>query len=788
MAQTEQSQDERTRVDLSITGMHCASCVSAVEKALRKTPGVASAGVNLATNRATVVLADAPADTTDRLIAAVRSSGYEARLANKGGSTEAERTRSRAETLRHQSQAVIMAAMYGLPVIALEYVGPMLESGLPGGAVWYRILQLLLTLMVFRTAAGPMFAGAVRSVLSGAANMDVLIVLGASAAFVSGAVATFRHPGMHNHLHMAALIILFVAVGKYFEARSRGEAGAALEKLLSRLPKQAARVVDGGVETVPVDQVSPGDLLRVASHQTVPVDGEIVTGRATLDESMLTGESLPAERGVGGRVFGGTQVTDGLFDMRATASGDESAAARVARMVEEAQTSKPPWQRIADRVAGVFVPIVILLAAATLVGWLISEPGHVAHAVERMITVLVVACPCAMGLAIPTAVLVGTSKAAQRGILVRDASALEAAGHVREVLLDKTGTLTLGRMALQVIDLADGPSQIAGVADDPASSSGAHASPGPPAETELLRTAAALEQFSEHPLARAIVQEAERRGVRAPDPDDFESAPGGGLRGEVGGSRVVVGSAAWLEENGVATRGFTERADEIASRGMTVVWVARDGRVAGLLGFADELHPESAAAVAALGEMGIQARILSGDRHAAVSHIAGRLGISSFEAQLKPEQKLARVRDMAEQGRRVAMVGDGVNDAPALAAADVGIAIGTGADVAREAADICLVGHSPMLIADAIDLSRRSARIMKQNLFWAFAYNVVMLPVAMITELPAPAAAAAMMLSSLTVVGNALRLRRVKPRAAGGSAGKAAASASAFRTAEPAAL
>jgi Cu+-exporting ATPase len=646
-----------------------------------------------------------------------------------------------------------MALIYGLPVIALEYVGPMLESGVPGGAFWYRILQLLLTLMVFRTAAGPMFAGAFRSVLNGSANMDVLVVLGTCAAFISGVTAMFHHPGMHNHLHMAALIILFVALGKYFEARSRGEAGAALEKLLSRLPKQAVRVREGRSETVPVDDVRPGDVLRVASHQAVPVDGDVTSGRATLDESMLTGESLPAERGPGDRVFGGTQVMDGLIQMRATAAGEESAAARVARMVEEAQTSKPPWQRIADRAAGVFVPIVILLAAGTLVGWLVARPGEVSHAVERMITVLVVACPCAMGLAIPTAVLVGTSQAAQRGILVRDASALEAAGHVREVLLDKTGTLTFGRMAIETIET------VQTAQGDPAD--------GAEGEGELLRTAAALEQFSEHPLARAILKEAERRGVRPADPDDFESAPGGGLRGRVGGLTVVVGNSAWLKENGISTAALAERADQIASRGMTVVWVARDGQVAGLLGFADQLHPESVDAVAALRELGVRARILSGDRHAAVSHVAGRLGIQTFEAELRPEQKLARVRELTQLGAGVAMVGDGVNDAPALAAADVGIAIGTGADVAREAADICLVGHSPMLIADAIQISRRSARIMKQNLFWAFGYNAVMLPVAMMSELPAPAAAAAMMLSSLSVVGNALRLRRFQTRAAG---------------------
>jgi heavy metal translocating P-type ATPase len=490
---------------------------------------------------------------------------------------------------------------------------------------------------------------------------------------------------------------------------------------------------------VPIDAVQPGDALRLPAHATVPVDGEVTSGRVTLDESMLTGEALPAERTVGDPVFGGTQVVDGLAQMRATATGRDSAAARIARLVEQAQAAKPPWQRLADRVAGVFVPAVILLALGTFAGWYWWSDAGTLFALKRLIAVLVVACPCAMGLAIPTAVLVGTTRAAEHGILVRDATALEAAGQVREVVLDKTGTLTLGMPTLEHVELVDGDWT----------------------QPEVLRLAAAAERLSEHPLAWAVVQAAEQLDHPAPDAAELTSQPGLGLRARVEEHDVIVGTAAWLEQNGVAAAPYVGQADELAARGQSVVWLAIDGWVTALLGFSDQLHPESARIVGDLEQLGVRTRLLSGDRHAAVSNVAGQLGIDAFEAQLTPQQKLARVQQLAARGNGVAMVGDGINDAPALAAATVGIAIGTGADVAREAADICLVGHSPRLIAKAIRVSRGSARVMKQNLAWAVVYNLAMIPVAMLTMLPPEAATAAMMCSSLSVVGNSLRLRRV---------------------------
>jgi len=399
--------------------------------------------------------------------------------------------------------------------------------------------------------------------------------------------------------------------------------------------------------------------------------------------------------------------------------------------------SKPRWQRFADRVAAVFVPAILLLALATFLGWKWLGGVETFVALQRTIAVLVVACPCAMGLAIPTAVLVGTTRAAQLGILVRDANALEAAGQVREVLLDKTGTLTLGQPSLQRIELLDDASEI-----------------------DVLTAAGALERLSEHPLARAIVVAAEQRGLPTPALSDLSLQPGAGVAGNVDGTRVVIGNAGWLADCGIDPVPHQSRADALAAGGGSVVWVAMAGRVAALLEVAAPIHSESRAAVAALHDLGIRVRILSGDQRGAVERVARSLGIDDFEAELTPADKLARVQDLAARQRHVAMVGDGINDAPALAAAQVGIAIGTGADVAREAADICLIGHSPRLIAEAVRISRAGARIMKQNLFWAAAYNVVMLPVAAFAPLPPALATAAMMLSSLTVVTNSLRLRR----------------------------
>jgi P-type Cu+ transporter len=741
-----QRQTGTRQIELDIRGMHCAGCAASVENALRKTGGVQSAAVNLATERATVTLVSG-ADGFDpaTLVQAARAAGYDAEPASDHPRRAADRDSARLGQLRRQRRDLALMLLFGIPLIAVHLVHSL--AWLPAwlhvfATAWTQtwpgwLVQAVLTVLVLVFGARGMIAGAVRAVAAGSANMDLLVALGALTGFLSGVVGLVLGRPELILFEAAAMIVMFVAVGKYLEARARGHAVSALEALAARIPREALRIVGDRVESVSIDAVRPGDLLRAAAQTLIPVDGEVVAGQAAVDESILTGESAPAERSVGQRVFGGTRVSEGVLDLRATATGEDSTAARIARLVEQAQATKPPWQRLADRVAGVFVPVVIGLALVTFAGWMWLGGGGTIGALQRAIAVLLVACPCALGLAIPTAVLVGTTRAAERGILVRDAGALEAAGQVDEVLLDKTGTLTLGRPVLERIELADGAEEAA-----------------------VLRVAAALERISEHPLARAIADAADARGIDAPVPEAFESRPGAGLRGRIDGLLAVVGSEAWLRENGVETALFQERADALAAEGASIVWVARAGRFLGLLGLTDQLHPESAAAIAELHELGVRTRILSGDRHAAVSRVAGLLGIDAFEAQLSPAQKLERVRSASASGRHVAMVGDGINDAPALALADVGIAIGAGADVARQAAQICLVGHSPRLIAEAIRISRASARIMRQNLAWAMVYNVVMLPVAMLTALPPALATAAMMCSSLSVVGNSLRLRR----------------------------
>lgn len=744
---------------LTVRGMHCAGCVGTVERALRRVPGVAAAHVNLATEHATVWPTDARPALGDELVAAVRDAGYTAALTRRLAAAPDDAPAG-AETLRAQGRRLIMALALGLPVL-LWHMGIAGLGSTPAWAMtrsgWIAagVLQAMLTAAVVAVAAGPIVAGASRALVRGHANMDLLVTLGAGVSFVGGVFGV----AAHNHalamlFESAVMIVLFVGLGKHLEARARGRASHALRALLARIPRTAIRVIGDRTETVAIDEVRPGDRLRVPPDTTVPVDGTVVDGCAAVDEALLTGESMPVERKPGDAVSGGTRIVDGLVEITATNTGADSAAARIAGLVAQAQSTKPPWQRFADRAAGVFVPVVLVLSAVTFVGWCLVAGTDLVWALERTIAVLVVACPCALGLAIPTAVMVGTARAAEKGVLVRDAAALEAAGHVAEVLVDKTGTLTLGRPTLErIVPIDSHPLRKA------EAGGGRHWG-----EDQVLALAASAEQHSEHPLARAIVAAAAARGLALATPRNLRSRPGGGVSARValnGTDHVVaVGRADWLLEEGIDASAEGQRVDVLAAEGFSVVLVAIDGHVAALLALSDATHAEARAAVDALHALGVGVRILSGDRHAAVSRLAGELGIRRFEAQLSPDDKLGRVRELVAAGRRVAMVGDGLNDAPALGAADVGIAIGAGADVAREAADICLVGHSPRLIPEAIRISRASARIMKQNLAWAVGYNLVMLPLAALTPLPPALATAAMMMSSISVVLNSLRLRR----------------------------
>jgi heavy metal translocating P-type ATPase len=613
---------EAANVTLNVHGMHCAGCVATVEGALCKVSGVKSASVNLATEQARVdISADPGGPSISQLIQAIRAAGYDAEQVVSPRDQLAKRQDERARRLHVERRRILAAVTCAIPVLALHWADHRVAGalGLPLRVI--ALVEGVLTLAAMIAAAGPMLAGALKALMRLRGDMDLLVSLGAVTAFVTSIVGTIQGVDSMIMFESATMITVFVAVGKHLEARARGQASAALEALMSRAPREALLLVNGQPQSVPVQRVQVGDQLRVPPDTTVPVDGEITAGNLAIDESMLTGEALPVERTVGDRVLGGTRIVAGTADIRAIATGDDSTVARIARLVESAQASKTPWQRLADRVAGAFVPAVLVLALITFAGWYWLVHADLFWALNRAIAVLVVACPCAMGLAIPTAVLVGTTKAAEYGILVRDAAALEKVGAVKEVLLDKTGTLTVGQPTLERIELL-----------------------GSLDRADLLRMVASLEQFSEHPFARAVGRAAQQEGIEPTDAQNIVSQAGGGLRGLVEGHDLVLGSAPWLQANRVDQAAFADRADELAKRGQSVVWVAVDGRVAALLGFADQLHPESAEVVTALKALGVRVHLLSGDRAPAVRRVALELGIDDFEPELTPDEKLARVR------------------------------------------------------------------------------------------------------------------------------------------------
>ena len=658
-------------VDLSLQGMHCASCVSTIEKALASVDGVTAASVNLGTSRARVQGEDLdPA----RLVEAVRQSGY-------GASPLQERTpdddRAREQTeVRDALRRTIVAALMTLPVLVISMAGLRFRGS--------EVVQLVLTLPVYLWAGWPFLTGMVRTLRNRTANMDTLVGLGTTAAFLLSIVGTFfpralpagaggGHGAMGSVYYEAIGVILtLVLLGRYLETRARGRTSAAIRLLLDLSPKQA-RLLRGGIEVdVPVAEVVVGDRLRVKPGDAVPVDGRVISGRSAVDESLVTGESLPVEKGPGDRVIGGTLNGDGALDVEATAVGSETTLARIVRLVEEAQTSKPPIQKLADRVAGIFVPAVLMIAVAAWVVWYVLGPEpRAGYATYVLASVLLIACPCALGLATPTAILVGTGRGARSGILFRNADALERAGAVTTVLLDKTGTVTEGKPRVtDVVPVA-----------------------GTTAET-VLQIAAALEARSAHPVAAAVVSAAAEQRVPVAEAESFESRPGQGVEGVVGGRPAAIGSVALLRAMKVDSAALDEAADRLSGEGKTPLFVAVDARAIGLIAVADREKPSSAGAIAALKARGLRVAMITGDREKTAKAVAARVGVDELFAEVLPADKALSVRELQDRGEVVAMVGDGVNDAPALAQADVGIAIGAGADVAIEAADLTLIGGS----------------------------------------------------------------------------------------------
>jgi len=742
---------------LPITGMTCANCVATVERTLVRTPGVSKAGVNYASERATVRY-DPAAVSIEELAAAVERAGYGVILRREGEVGDAEAA-ARADEIADQERKFWTGVVFAGPLFILSMARDFGLLGAWAHAPWVNWLMFALATPVQFYVGWDYYVGSYKSLRNGAANMDVLVALGSSVAYVYSVVTAVlltlgsTAAGEHVYFETAALIITLIKLGKLLEVKAKGETGSAIRELMELRPSTARRVTDRGEESVPVEAVEVGDLLVVRPGDRIPVDGVVVDGQSAVDESMLTGESLPVEKAGGDDVVGGTVNRTGSFRMRATKVGADTALAQVVRMVREAQGSKAPIQRLADRVAAVFVPVVIAIALVTFGTWWLVVGAGVTDALIRMVAVLVIACPCALGLATPTAVMAGTGRGARRGVLFRSSEALERARDIDVIVLDKTGTITRGEPAVLDVVTEDGD------------------------EAALLTLAAAAESRSEHPLARAVVAAAEERGIVSGDPTDFEAVPGRGVVAGVEGRRVVVGTRALVEREIGGTDGLApwdDRARSIEADARTPLWVAADGTVVGLIGVADAVKEGSKEAVQLLRDRGLRVVMLTGDNERVASSIAGEVGIDEVRSQVLPGEKAAVVEALqGEVGGAVAMVGDGINDAPALAQADVGIAIGTGTDVAMETADVVLMRGDLRVVPEALALSRRTMKTIEQNLFWAFFYNTALIPIAagalyavtflpmMLRQLHPILAALAMAFSSVSVVANSLRLRSV---------------------------
>jgi Cu+-exporting ATPase len=721
--------------DLEISGMTCASCAGRVEAALRKVPGVREAAVNLAAETARVAW-NGQGDTA-ALLAAVQKAGYGAAPQASADAVP----KPRADTLAPMRLQAIAALVLTAPLMAdmLAMWADQPQWMLPAWA------QAVLAGLVQFGLGARFYAGAWRAVRAGSGNMDLLVALGTSAAYglslwllLSGAA----HHGAHQlYFEASAAVVSFVLLGKWLEARAKHRTADALDALLRLKPAQAHKLLDdGAVVEVATAALQIGDRLVVRSGEAIPADGMVIDGRASLDESMLTGESLPVEKAVGDHVVAGSVNRDGHLVLRASAVAQETMLARIVRSVTDAQAAKAPIQQRVDQVSAIFVPVVLLIALVTFALWA-ALGGNIETAIVNAVAVLVIACPCALGLATPAALMVGSGVAARNGILVRDAAVLERAGGIKLVAFDKTGTLTEGKPAvteLQPINIA---------------------------AQDLLRLAAALQIGSMHPLAEALRQRA--GDIALPSVRDFRDHAGGGVSGVIEGRKLLLGNARLLREAGVDMAAHKAAAEALQGQGRTVSWLSRDGQLLGLIGFADRAKPHAADAVARLQARGIQVAMISGDSKGAATAMARLLGIDTVEAEVLPNQKAEAIRRLQARHGAVAMVGDGVNDAPALSAADLGIAMGTGSDAAIGTAGITLMRGDPVLVADALDIAERTEATIRQNLFWAFIYNLVGLPLAAFGLLNPVLAGAAMAMSSVSVLGNALRLRRWQPKSQG---------------------
>ncbi len=764
--------------------MTCASCQAHVQKALAETPGVESATVNLLTRQAKVVYD--PAQTSpEELVWSIVSSGYGAELPKTSRGEfeeEAARERAQAEEYRDLLQKAGVSIFFGAAAMVVSM--PLMSGGLHGGhsptdpvlgwamrvldpllmrampwlyavdAGALRWLLLAMTTVIVGWAGRRFYVRAWAAFRHRAADMNTLIAVGTGAAFLFSTAVTvapgfFRSQGVQPDVYFEAviLIIALVLTGNAMESRAKKQTSAALRKLAQLQPSEARVIRDGVERSLATEQVLEGDQVLVRPGERIPVDGVIVDGLSAVDESMLTGESIPVEKKAGDRVIGGTINKNGALRFRATTLGAGSVLANIVKLMREAQASQAPIQRLADKISGVFVPVVISISIAAFAAWYIipSHPSFL-HALTTAVAVLIIACPCAMGLAVPTAVMVATGRGAELGILIKGGEALEKIAKLDTVVLDKTGTLTVGKPSVTDVLVLPGF-----------------------AENVVLSLAAGLENPSEHPLAEAVVGYARSRGLPVPSASEFLAIPGRGIEGRVDGRSIFIGSEVHLREKGVTLESFGVRAETLASAGKTPILVAIDGQPGAVIGIADTLKPNATHAVAQMHELGLRVVMLSGDRKETAAAIAHQAGIDEVIAEVLPQGKVEEIRRLQRQGRTVAMVGDGVNDAPALAQADIGIAMASGADVATEAADITLMRNDLEAVATALLLSRKTMATMRQNLFWAFAYNVIGIPIAAGILYPAFGillspilASGAMAFSSVSVVSNSLRLRSLR--------------------------
>ncbi|KOR78507.1 ATPase P [Bacillus sp. FJAT-21352] len=730
----------KQKAEFDITGMTCAACATRIEKGLNKMEGIATANVNLALEKATLEFNPSEVTISD-IIAKVEKLGYGAHQKHDNK----EQVDHREKHIKDQQRKFTISAILSLPLLwtmvghfsftSFLYVPDYLMNP------W---IQLILATPVQFIIGKQFYVGAYKALRNGSANMDVLVVMGTSAAyfysFYQAIVTAGTHHGPHLYFETSAVLITLILLGKLFEARAKGRSSEAIKKLMGLQAKTAIVERDGVEKEVPLEEVVISDTILVKPGEKIPVDGEVVEGTTAVDESMLTGESLPVDKKAGDALYGSTINKNGFIKITATKVGRDTALAQIIKVVEDAQGSKAPIQRMADQISGIFVPIVVGIAILTFLVWIIwVQPGEFTPALEVLIAILVIACPCALGLATPTSIMAGSGRAAEFGILFKGGEHLEQTQSIDTVVVDKTGTVTHGKPVLTDVLLADGQY-----------------------EDKFLSMIGAAEKQSEHPLAEAIVQGIQEKGIELGDVQFFEAIPGYGVQATVSGQGVVIGTRKLMQQYGIDIHSVLPAMEELERNGKTAMLAGINGQYAGVVAVADTIKDTSREAVRRLQEMGIKVIMMTGDNERTAQAIAKEVGVDAVIAEVLPEGKAEEVKKLQQQGKKVAMVGDGINDAPALATADIGMAIGTGTDVAMEAADITLIRGDLNSIADAILMSRKTMRNIKQNLFWAFAYNTIGIPIAAIGLLAPWVAGAAMAFSSVSVVLNALRLQRVK--------------------------